>query len=131
MPKTGEQWRTIGRRTVIGEFKLCQIGLKTWYFCMGFGKTIDDRQNNPESMYGGVYYRDRLHRLINTWVKHVKLFKFSFNINITLICYISQKKKKRRIYYYENESFLRLCLCVKNYFYIQKTLSAFVLIGVF
>lgn len=33
---------------------------------MGFGKTIDDRQNNPESMYGGVYYRDRLHRFINT-----------------------------------------------------------------
>lgn len=91
---------------------------------MGFGKTIDDRQNNPESMV------EFIREIVYTWVKHGKLFKFAFNIHITLICYISQKKK-RRIYYYENESFLRLCLCVKNYFYIQKTLSAFVLIGVF
>lgn len=81
---------------------------------MGFGKTIDDRQNNPESMYGGVYYRDRLYRLINTWVKHVKLFKFSFNIHITLICYISQKKKKEEFIIMRTKVFY-------DYVYVSKT----------
>lgn len=87
---------------------------------MGFGKTIDDRQNNPESMYGGVYYRDRLHRLINTWVKHVKLFKFAFNINITLICYISQKKKKKKnLLLWERKFFTIMFMCQKLLLYTK------------
>lgn len=86
---------------------------------MGFGKTIDDRQNNPESMYGGVYYRDRLHRFINTWVKHVKLFKFSFNIHITLICYISQKKKKKNLLLWERKFFTIMFMCQKLLLYTK------------
>lgn len=39
-------------------------------------------------MYGGVYYRDCVYCFLNIWVKYGKFFKFVFNINIILICYI-------------------------------------------